>query len=535
MSVQLQRDLTPTRLFVPDPEEIVLATKEPSPEEEQFMEFLDHHLMGQEEAKNAARITWRKMHSGIRAKNGVLDSWIAAGPSTTGKSKLPRLFAKYFHGDEDAVVVVYGSEYQVKEHLAGLIGSQRSLVGYAKPEDLGGRPHEKDPYAEFAPHNLRVWSRRGSNKPFSFVIVEEWEQACKAFDEVMQAILRDGKYTLGNGVVSTFYDCVFCMTTNIGMKEVEQAKHRMGLVPADQTITKDDVRLGVSKALNDKTSRAFRNRIGRIVHYQALTREQMFDVVTLEVEYLNQQILATCQARGFNVQVTDRAKNWILDKALANGGDLAQVKDVIATSITDPLGIEVGLKGTINASDVICADVNVEQDCLQMTRKRCFPRLAAAKTTVSSPSENGEMKLDPAAPDPKTTDLADTMSGMSVVFFDPPHSLASAQTTPLASFLEAISGQFIQQKGQELDDRWFGEYFLTITAKTDDRLMAQCIEVINELNRVLGIRAKQGEINLNGQPKTITLRIRALPGQIDMIRVRFPYIKIRFDAPACSG
>src|SRR5262249_20730007 len=159
-------------------------------------------------------------------------------------------------------------------------------------------------------------------------LVEEWDQACPEFNDVLMSILREGFITLGNGVRVYFHDCVFGLTTNLGMKEVEANKNRISLTPVDKKVTQADIKAAVDKVLKQNTTRAFRNRINEIVYYVPLTYDEMFDVVTREVRRLNHRTMNDPETIC-TIVVDHAAKKFILDSGLEGGGDLARVLQIL--------------------------------------------------------------------------------------------------------------------------------------------------------------------------------------------------------------
>lgn len=124
----------------------------------EFSDFLDEELIGQPKVKKLALRIFSQIYNPMRDPNKPIFSAILAGESRTGKTLLVKLFAKWFHGREDAMVRIDGGEFLDKHYISRAIGAPPSYVGYKNPNDDDPKnalkPEDKDPSALLSQHNL---------------------------------------------------------------------------------------------------------------------------------------------------------------------------------------------------------------------------------------------------------------------------------------------------------------------------------------------------------------------------------------------
>jgi hypothetical protein len=174
--------------------------------------------------------------------------------------------------------------------------------------------------------------------------------------------MDNGELTLGSGEVVDFRNTIFICACNSGMREVEdQQSHRLGYGARDRKLGHSEVKSVVEGVIKNQTPPEFRNRLkelGGIAVFQALTSEMMKLVVKRDFKAL--QELITASGYLFTLSVTEAAVDEILRQALANNGNLSNVKSLISSQIQIPLGIET-TKHTIKPGDVVTIDVELSE------------------------------------------------------------------------------------------------------------------------------------------------------------------------------
>ncbi len=327
-----------------------------SAEEQNFLTFLNENMVGQPDAKKAALRIRRAILNPYRDQNRPIFSVILAGESRTGKNHIVRLLARWFHGNEKALVKINGGEFMEKHNLARLIGSPHGYIGFNGADERQKRG-ERDTGALLSQHNLDL-SHEGSDYDVAFVLVDEWEKMHPDVINLLLAGLDEGEFTIANNSLVNFRNVVLVMTANMGMKEVENSMRRAGFHrEADKKPTHSQVESAVKKAYRERTSPEFRNRIDTVVVYESLTDGQLKDIVGLEFKVLEARTLTAKPQLPFTLLPDDLAISLLL--SLASGGDgsgIPNLKRAMSEHVIEPLGM-LSESGAIRPHDIISISV----------------------------------------------------------------------------------------------------------------------------------------------------------------------------------
>ena len=213
-------------------------------------ERIAKRLVGQEEAVRAVSNAVRRARSGLQDPNRPLGSFIFLGPTGVGKTELARALAEFLFDSEAAMIRLDMSEYMEKHTVSRLIGAPPGYVGYEE----GGQ--------------LTEAVRR---RPYSVVLFDEIEKAHpEVFNSLLQ-ILDDGRLTDGQGRTVDFKNTIIIMTSNIGSQYIAEVR--------EEKILRDRV----MEALRLHFKPEFLNRVDDILIFQRLTKEQLREIVTLQM------------------------------------------------------------------------------------------------------------------------------------------------------------------------------------------------------------------------------------------------------------
>ncbi len=213
-----------------------LNTEEKSAQELGFLSVLNTRMVGQEKAKKAAARAKRRAGNPLRNKRGPVYKALLIGKSRTGKTLTAETTALSLHGDIEALVRVDCAEYQHGHEVSRLLGAPPSYVGFDDPgkggsdDDQGDKKAakaSKGPTALLARQNL-IASRKGSKTAITVILLDEIEKAHTSLKDVLLAIFDKGKIHLANNTETDFTDCIFFMTSNLGMEQLENFGHSIG-------------------------------------------------------------------------------------------------------------------------------------------------------------------------------------------------------------------------------------------------------------------------------------------------------------------
>ena len=226
-------------------------------------ERLHQRVVGQDEAVEAVANALRRARTGLQDPNRPIGSFVFLGPTGVGKTELARALAEFMFDDERAMVRLDMSEYQERHTVARLVGAPPGYVGYEE----GGQ--------------LTEAVRR---RPYSVVLLDEIEKAHPEVFDVLLQILDDGRLTDGQGRTVDFRNTVIIMTSNVRS--------------ADE--------------LRERFRPEFLNRIDEIVEFEPLTRDQLGEIVELQLARLRERLAE----RGLSLELTDAAKEVVTEAGL---------------------------------------------------------------------------------------------------------------------------------------------------------------------------------------------------------------------------
>jgi ATP-dependent Clp protease ATP-binding subunit ClpB len=265
-------------------------------------ERLHRRVIGQAEAVEAVANALRRARTGLQDPNRPIGSFVFLGPTGVGKTELARALAEFMFDDERAMVRLDMSEYQERHTVARLIGAPPGYVGY----DEGGQ--------------LTEAVRR---RPYGVVLLDEIEKAHPEVFDVLLQVLDDGRLTDGQGRTVDFRNTVLIMTSN--------------LRNADE--------------LRDRFRPEFLNRVDEIVEFEPLTREQIAEIVELQLARLR----ARLAERGIALELTDAAKQALAEAGWDPAYGARPLKRAIQRLVENPLALRL-LDGEFGDGDTIRVD-----------------------------------------------------------------------------------------------------------------------------------------------------------------------------------
>lgn len=279
-------------------------------------ERLRERVVGQEDALQVVSNAVRRARAGLQDPNRPIGSFIFLGPTGVGKTELARSLADFLFDDEHAMVRIDMSEYQEKHTVSRLIGAPPGYVGY----DEGGQ--------------LTEAVRR---HPYTVVLFDEIEKAHPEVFNVLLQLLDDGRLTDGQGRTVDFRNTLVIMTSNLGSN----------LWLDRRQVTREEI----VKTLQEHFKPEFLNRIDEIVIFHSLGREQLNQIVNIQLKHVEKLL----SERDFRLEVTPAAREYLAEAGYDPDYGARPLKRAIQRELQDPLALRI-LNGDFPTGSVIVVD-----------------------------------------------------------------------------------------------------------------------------------------------------------------------------------
>jgi len=304
-------------------------------------ERLHERIVGQDEAILAISDAIRRARSGLKNPRRPIGSFIFIGPSGVGKTELAKALAEFMFDDQDALVRIDMSEYREQHTVSRLFGAPPGYVGYEE----GGQ--------------LTEAVRR---RPYRVILFDEIEKAHPEVWNALLQILDDGRLTDGQGRVVDFRNAVLIMTSNLGTEYVRKAG-TLGFLPS---ISDEEIRAShkkIEKELKNTFRPEFLNRIDEIITFSPLSRDQMRDIVDLQMLEVQEQL----HDHNLHVTLSSEARDWLAEIGYDPGFGARPLHRAIQKHLENPLSISL-LSGEFSSGDSIQVDVDPQEDQLAFTK-----------------------------------------------------------------------------------------------------------------------------------------------------------------------
>ena len=290
---------------------------------------LGKRLIGQKEAVRAVSDAVRRSRAGLSDPNRPTGSFLFLGPTGVGKTELAKSLAEFLFDDERAIVRIDMSEYSEKHSVARLVGAPPGYVGY----EQGGQ--------------LTEAVRR---RPYSVVLLDEVEKADPEIFDILLQVLDDGRLTDGQGRTVDFRNTILILTSNLGSQFL-----------VDEGLTDSEKRDAVMSVVRSNFRPEFLNRLDETVMFDALTRENLGQIVDLLVAALQTRL----QDRRINLTVSEPARGWLTRVGYDPAFGARPLRRLIQREIGDRLAVML-LGGQVQDGCSVEVDINAMFDGLVM-------------------------------------------------------------------------------------------------------------------------------------------------------------------------
>ncbi|RKT31412.1 ATP-dependent Clp protease ATP-binding subunit ClpB [Microbacterium sp. AG1240] len=291
---------------------------------------LGKRLIGQKDAVKAVADAVRRSRAGISDPNRPTGSFLFLGPTGVGKTELAKSLADFLFDDEHAMVRIDMSEYGEKHSVSRLVGAPPGYIGY----EQGGQ--------------LTEAVRR---RPYSVVLLDEVEKAHPEVFDVLLQVMDDGRLTDGQGRTVDFTNVILILTSNLGSP-----------ILIDPLLSLDEKRAQVQALVRQAFKPEFINRLDDIVIFQALTEDDLAQIVELSVFALQRRL----RERRLTLAVTPDARSWLAERGYDPLFGARPLRRLIQSEIQDRLAMAI-LAGGVHDGDVVRVDVAADGSTLVLT------------------------------------------------------------------------------------------------------------------------------------------------------------------------
>jgi ATP-dependent Clp protease ATP-binding subunit ClpB len=289
---------------------------------------LHERVVGQDAAIEAVATALRRSRAGLQDPDRPIGSFLFLGPTGVGKTELARALAEFMFDSQEAMIRIDMSEYMEKHSVSRLVGAPPGYVGYEE----GGQ--------------LTEAVRR---RPYAVVLLDEIEKAHSDVFNTLLQVMDDGRLTDGQGRTVDFKNTVLIMTSNIPVTGGADGERDASDERDPHAAASADARLRTE--LLEYFKPEFINRLDDIVRFRALTREQLAEIVELQVNL----VIARVAERGVHVTLTDDAKRLLGDMGYDPTYGARPLRRVIQKQLTDRLALAL-LEGKLREGDEVTVD-----------------------------------------------------------------------------------------------------------------------------------------------------------------------------------
>ena len=305
---------------------------------------LHKRVVGQDQAIHAVADAVRRSRAGLSNEKRPIGSFLFMGTTGVGKTELAKALAEFLFNDENMITRIDMSEYQERHTVSRLIGAPPGYVGY----DEGGQ--------------LTEAVRR---KPYSVVLLDEIEKAHPDVFNILLQVLDDGRLTDNKGRTVDFKNTIIIMTSNVGSDIIQNYMDRLpevgakGMDPSTEAsaITKRSEMLEECKGkildvLKQTIRPEFLNRIDEIIMFEPLTRNDIRDILHIQMAALKHKL----SEDGVEISFTDAFEDYMTDKGYDPAFGARPIKRVMQRELVNKLAKAI-LDGTVHKDSVVEADV----------------------------------------------------------------------------------------------------------------------------------------------------------------------------------
>jgi ATP-dependent Clp protease ATP-binding subunit ClpB len=314
-------------------------------------------IVGQEEGVQALVDMYQVFCAGLNSPGRPVGNLLFLGPTGSGKTRIVEAAAEILFGDARAIIKVDCAEFQHSHEIAKLIGSPPGYLGHRETHPL----ITQEELAKSHTDKLKL----------SFLLFDEIEKASDALWQLLLGMLDKATLTLGDNRRVDLSQTVIFLTSNLGGGEITELMNGgMGFVqPRDKPTTGLDqkVERTAVEAARRKFSPEFMNRLDKVVCFHPLKRQQLEEVLEIELGQVQQRVLETAKGQ-FLFRVTGQGKDFLLQEGTDQRYGARHLKRAIERHVVYPLANLLATE-QVHLGDLVCIDWDKTQDRLTFIRE----------------------------------------------------------------------------------------------------------------------------------------------------------------------
>jgi ATP-dependent Clp protease ATP-binding subunit ClpA len=322
----------------------VIRSRRPAAEGNDLLRQLNERVVGQSHALTQI-VPYVQMHqAGLAPEGRPVGVFLLLGPTGTGKTRTVEVLADALHGSEKQMLKVDCGEFQMEHEVAKLIGAPPGYLGHRETQPM------------LSQQKLNSVTSDGCS--MSLVLFDEIEKAAPSMTRLLLGVLDKAVLRLGDNATVNFDRTMIFLTSNLGAEAMRKLLHPdfgfeqmagMGPKPVSKL---DGVGLN---AVKRKFSPEFVNRIDAVITYRPLGARALAAIVDQQIEALERHICNRLMERAFEIDVTDRARAFLLKKGTSDEYGARELKRTILRHVTQPLAAMVA-SGAVVPGAVVVVD-----------------------------------------------------------------------------------------------------------------------------------------------------------------------------------
>ncbi len=347
----------------------------PSRTSRALIETLGEKVVGQPDALQHI-VPYIQMHqAGLSPQGRPIGVFLLLGPTGTGKTRTVEVLAELLHGKHQQYLRIDCGEFQLDHEVARLIGAPPGYIGHGQTTPLLSEQ--------------KVSEATSPACDISLVLFDEIEKAAPSLTQLLLGVLDKAILKLGDNTVVNFEKSLIFLTSNLGAREMmRELNPSFGFsagVERDPSDISDKLESIAMTSVRKKFSPEFVNRIDAVVTYQPLTPESLARILEQQIEALQSHVNARLGARAFPIELTPRAKTFLIERGTSTEYGARELKRVVHRFLTQPLATMVAER-RIKPGTSVAVDTNASGENLAL-------EVLSEAAVVANPSPSPTRKV----------------------------------------------------------------------------------------------------------------------------------------------